>query len=271
LEVPLDTLVVTNQKGGVGRSTIVALLAWWLTEKQKARVAVLDLDAQKNLSHTLAHHRHQLTAAQLFGAGLAASDMRSSGLCLFPGETELADLERASTQAIRNFQNNVAHLSQHFDYCLIDTPAGLGLRMTAALVAADYVLCPFELEEYSMDAVMVMIKTILGVRQRHNPRLKFLGLLANRFNPHSVGQREALQALLTTYRQYAIPAKISTHSAIPEALSQRKPLWRLPKASARQAAAEFYMAFELLLERMRVQAQPRTGATPAPSTQTPNA
>ncbi len=147
-------------------------------------------------------------------------------------------------------------LSPHFDYCLIDTPPALGLRMTAALIVADYVFCPIELEEYSIDGVTAMIKTILGVRQLHNPRLKFLGLLANRFNPHSVRQREALQALLTTYRQYVIPAKISTRSAIPEALSQGVPVWKLQKTSAREAAAEVHKAFGVLLEKMRTQVQP---------------
>jgi chromosome partitioning protein len=252
----MDTVVITNQKGGVGKSTIAALLAWWLTEKDKARVAVLDLDSQQNLTGTFAQHRCEVSAARLFGDGLPAGATSPGGLCLLAGETKLADLERASPEVIRNFRNNVAQLSPHFDYCLIDTPPALGLRMTAALIVADYALCPIELEEYSIDGVTAMIKTIVGVRQRHNPRLKLLGLLANRFNPHSVRQREALQALFASYGQYVIPAKISTRSAIPEALSQGVPVWKLPKTSAREAAAEVHKAFGLLRERMRTQARP---------------
>jgi len=254
----MDTVVITNQKGGVGKSTITALFAWWLAEKEKARVALLDLDSQKNLTHTFAQHQCEVSAARLFGAGLFAGDTSLRSLCLFPGETALADLERASPEVIRNFRNNVAQLDPHFDYCLIDTPPALGLRMTAALVVADYVLCPIELEEYSIDGVTAMIKTIVGVRQRHNRRLKFLGLLANRFNPHSVRQRETLQALFVAYGHHLIPTRISTRSAIPEALSQGVPVWRLPKTSAREAAAEVHKAFGLLRERMRMQAQPHT-------------
>ena len=253
----MDTVVITNQKGGVGKSTLAALLAWWLTEKEKARVAVLDLDSQKNLTGTLARHRYEVSTARLFGDGLPEMDTPPGGLCLFAGETKLADLERASTEVIRNFRNNVARLGSHFDYCLIDTPPALGLRMTAALIVADYVLCPIELEEYSVDGVTAMIKTIVGVRQQHNARLKFLGLLANRFNPHSIRQREALQALFTAYGQYVIPAKISTRSAIPEALSQGIPVWKLQKTSAREAAAEVHKAFGLLRERMRTQVPPK--------------
>ncbi len=54
----MDTVVITNQKGGVGKSTLAALLAWWLLEKEKARVAVVDLDSQKNLTGTFAQHRY---------------------------------------------------------------------------------------------------------------------------------------------------------------------------------------------------------------------
>ena len=253
----MDTLVITNQKGGVGKTTIAALLAWWFAEKEKARVALLDLDSQKNLTRTFAQHRHEVSAARLFEAApqLPFAERPPGDLCLFAGETELADLERAPPEVVRNFRNNLAQLRPHFDYCLVDTPPALGLRMTAALIVADYVLCPIELEEYSIDGVTAMIKAIVGVRQRHNPRLKFLGLLANRFNAHSLRQREALQALFGAYGQHVIPAKISTRSAIPEALSRGVPVWRLPKSSAREAAAEIYKAFGLLRDRMRAQAQ----------------
>ena len=65
----MDTVVITNQKGGVGKSTITALLAWWLTEKEQARIALLDLDSQKNLTRTFAQHRYDVSATRLFGAG----------------------------------------------------------------------------------------------------------------------------------------------------------------------------------------------------------
>ena len=262
----MDTLVITNQKGGVGKSTITALLAWWLAEKENARIALIDLDSQKNLTRTFAGHSCEVGAARLFaGTGIASGEIPGGQLTLFPGETELADLERASREVIRNFRNNVAQLDQRFDYCLIDTPPALGLRMVAALIVADYAVCPIELEEYSIDGVTAMIKTVVGVRQRYNPRLKFLGLLANRFNPHSVRQREAVQSLFQTYGRYVIPAKISTRSAIPEALSQGLPVWKLPKTSAREAAAEVHKAFGLLRERMRMESQPAAEVVNAPT------
>ena len=133
---------------------------------------------------------------------------------------------------------------------MIDTPPALGLRMSAALIAADYVACPIELEEYSIDGVTDMLKTVFGVRQKYNPDLRLLGIIANRFNPHSPRQKEALASLLANYDEFVVPAKISTRSAIPEALAAGVPVWRLAKSSAREASAEVLSVFELLRKRM---------------------
>ena len=118
----MDTLVITHQKGGVGKTTIAALLAWWFAQKDQARVALLDLDSQKNLTRTFARHRY-LRAAPLFAAaGLRLADRPPGAPCLFAGATELSDLERASPEVIRHLRNHVVQLRPHFDYCLIDTP-----------------------------------------------------------------------------------------------------------------------------------------------------
>jgi chromosome partitioning protein len=86
----------------------------------------------------------------------------------------------------------------------------------------------------------------------YNPQLKFLGVLANRFNPHFVRQKEALQQLITHYNEFMVPTKISTRS---EALAAGIPVWQLAKSSARDASAEVLQAFELLRKRMSEQAE----------------
>jgi len=124
------------------------------------------------------------------------------------------------------------------------------LRMSAALIAATAVVCPIELEEYSIDGVTDMLKTIFGVRQRYNPRLELAGIVLNRFNPHSVRQRAAMQQLAASYREFVVPARISTRSAIPEALAEGRAVWELAKSSAREASAEVKDAFMLLQRRI---------------------
>lgn len=251
----MKTLVIANQKGGVGKSTLAALLAWWLQDKQHARVAAFDLDNQQNLSRTLKAYDSGMRTVSFFKPEPIEIFASEKAITLFSADASLADLERSKPEILRTFRRHLSSLHDKFDYCVIDTPPTIGLRMSAALIAGDYVLCPIELEEYSIEGLTAMLKAIFGIRQKYNPQLKFLGVLANRFNPHSVRQKEALQQLVTQYSEFMIPTKISTRSAIPEALAAGIPVWQLAKSSARDASAEVLQAFELLRKRMGEQAE----------------
>lgn len=250
----MSTVVVSNQKGGVGKSTLTVLFAHWLVDKQGQRVAVIDLDNQCNTSKVLSKYDCGISSTALFQpAPIAIAADASEPLVLFPGSKALADLERDKPEVMfPAFREHIRTLAKHFDAIVIDTPPNLGLRMGAALFAADCVLCPIELEEFSLDGVTDMLKTIFGMRQKHNPGLKLLGILPNRFNPHSARQKEALENLIANYAEFIVPTKISTRSAIPEALAAGVPVWRLAKSSAREASAEVQRAFELLREKMGV-------------------
>jgi chromosome partitioning protein len=248
----LSTIVFSNQKGGPGKSTLAVLYAHWLVDKRGERVCVIDLDSQRNASKTLRAFDCGIAASELFHAAPFAVPVEGrESMVLFSGGRALIDIERAAPDTvIPAFRQHVAALEQQFDSCVIDTPPALGLRMSAALIAAHHVACPIELEEYSIDGVTDMLKTVFGVRQKYNPRLRLLGIIANRFNPHSARQKEALASLIADYDEFVIPAKISTRSAIPEALAAGVPVWRLAKSSAREASAEVLSVFELLRQRM---------------------
>lgn len=248
----MSTIVFTNQKGGTGKSTLSVLAAHHAVDKQRERVCVIDLDPQGNSSKTLQRYSCGISSVELFKpARIAVSADGPEPLVLFGSAKSLADIERANPKDILPaFVQQVRSLAATFDTCVIDTPPALGLRMSAALMAADFACCPIELEEYSIDGVTDMLKTIIGVRQKYNPKLKMLGIIANRFNAHSPRQKSALEDLLSQYSEFVIPAKISTRSAIPEALAQGVPPWRLAKSSAREASAEVLTVFDLLRKKM---------------------
>jgi chromosome partitioning protein len=248
-----NVVVFGNQKGGVGKSTLAVLYAHWLADVQGQCACVVDLDTQANSSKTLRRFGSGVGAVELFREGLGSGISGGSkpGIALVAGGKTLADIELARPEAvIPAFRKNVASVAQRFDTVVIDTPPTLGLRMSAALIAATAVVCPIELEEYSIDGVTDMLKTIFGVRQRYNPRLQLAGIVLNRFNPHSVRQKAAMQQLVDHYREFVIPARISTRSAIPEALAAGLPVWDLPKSSAREASIELKALFGLLQQRM---------------------
>ena len=246
-------VVFGNQKGGVGKSTLSVLYAQWLADVHRRSVCVIDLDTQANSSKTLRRFDSGVPAVELFGVERSDGIPGGSpqGIALVTGGKRLADIELARPEAvIPVFRKNVASVARRFDTVVIDTPPALGLRMSAALIAATAVVCPIELEEYSIDGVTDMLKTIFGVRQRYNSGLQLAGIVLNRFNPHSVRQKAAMQQLVDHYREFVIPARISTRSAIPEALASGLAVWDLPKSSAREASAELKGLFGLLQQRM---------------------
>jgi chromosome partitioning protein len=248
-----NVVVFGNQKGGVGKSTLSVLYALWLADVHHQSVCVIDLDTQANASKTLSAFQAGTQAADLFRDSVPAVMPLSAKrtVALIAATKKLADIELAKPETvIPPFRRSVAQLAQCFDAVVIDTPPALGLRMSAALIAATAVVCPIELEEYSIDGVTDMLKTIFGVRQRYNPRLELAGLVINRFNPHSVRQKAAMQQLVESYQAFVVPARVSTRSAIPEALAEGRAVWDLAKSSAREASAEVKETFMLLQRRI---------------------
>ena len=262
----MQVISIVNQKGGVGKTTLSSLLAFYLLDKRAARVLAIDLDSQRNLSQTLRQFRVEIPTTALFDERCVPLPEVRQGITLIHGTPQLANLERATAaEANRRVQIFAAHLramSGQFDYCVLDPPPTLGIRMIAALASAEFVAMPIELEEYSTQAVKDMLQTVFGVRQQWNPKLKFLGIIANRFTHNSVRQKAALRDLLENYQQYVLPLKISTRSAIPRALEEGRGVWQLPSAAAREASVEVLRAFDTLMQGM-VKATAETEREPA--------
>lgn len=245
----MKTIVVSNQKGGVGKTAIAVHLAMYLQEKGK-KVLVIDLDAQGNASKTLSPYASGLKAVVLFQRELDPI-VPANSITLVGADAGLADLEQRHKQDVLPALRRVLPMfSNQFDFCVIDTPPAVGLRLSAAMLAAQYVLSPIELDSYSIDGTTQLLQTVVGIQQRFNTGLAFLGLLPNRLNPASSAQRAALDSMLSRYPAFMVPAKIGNRSSIPEALRAGVPVWRLQKTAAREAGHEMLHAFGVIGKRM---------------------
>lgn len=246
----MEIIAVSNQKGGVGKTTVAVHLAIALQEEGK-KVLFVDFDPQGNASDTLLMFgaSSNISASGLFNTVVEAINAEQ-GITLVPADSALADIERADTSVLSTLKDNMERVGNSFDYCVIDSPPTLGLRMTAALLVANHVLAPIELEQYSIKGITEMLKTIFGVKAKWNPKLNFIGMLPNRYNSRSPAQQETLSNLVASHAHLMIAAKIGIRSSIPEALGEGIPVWKLRKTSARKAGVEFKEAFALIYEKM---------------------
>ena len=245
----MKSVVVTNNKGGVGKTAISVHLAYYLEEQGKS-VLVIDLDGQGNTSKTLAAFACGVRTSQLFEA-TAPKITPNAGITLIQADQAVVDLEQSpKEQVLSALRRALPVIGKDFDYCVIDTPPTAGLRVISALMAAQYAIAPIELDSYSLDGITQLLQTVVAIERRYNPGLVFVGMLANRLNANSSSQRAALQELLANYARYMVPAKIGNRSSVPEALRAGVPVWRLRKTAAREAGTEMLEAFKIIGNRI---------------------
>lgn len=251
----MKTLVVANQKGGVGKTSSLVHLAFDALERG-LRVVVIDLDTQANASYTLGAFDRQCPASHLFtNAGVAESlaDDVEPGITLLASDNLLANVEKMPLAAMHDhFAASIDTLaSRGFDLCLIDTAPSLGNALATALLCADYVLSPIELEAYSIQGIKKMLTTIANVK-RDNASLRFLGMVpskVDRRNPRHVRHLDELQA---AYPALVLPLSIGLRSSIADALASCVPVWKIRKTAARTATKEIRALAAHVFDEMEI-------------------
>ena len=251
----MKTLITANQKGGVGKTATLVHLAFDFHERGQ-QVAVIDLDTQANASYTLNEFRSGLLASHLFNGvngGPRSMNQEHNGMLLVESDAALADLEtmpvNQAGERLRAGINTLAE--QGFDVCLIDTAPSLGVSLAAALIAADYVLSPIELEAYSIQGIEKMAAAITHIRQA-NPALQFLGIVPSKVDSRNPRHGRHLDQLREAYPRLIIPASIGLRNSIADALASRMPVWKIKKTAARKAAKEVRALADLVFEKMEI-------------------
>lgn len=253
----MKTLVTAIQKGGQGKTFATCHLAFDFQERG-LRVVVIDLDTQANASFTLADHQCGYAASALFSgdtAGLRQSfEQRAndSGLAVIAADPGLANLDKMDlAQAATALRASVTALGEFFDVCLIDTAPSLGVAMTAAVLTADYMLSPIEMEAYSLQGMKKMVAVISNLRKQ-NPKLRFLGMVPNKVDARKPRHVNNLVTLQQAYPQLVLPFSIGARDSIAEALGEQMPVWKIKKSAARKATQEVRALADYVYTKMEI-------------------
>lgn len=196
----MKTIAIANQKGGVGKSTTALLLGEGLKRRGR-RVLLIDLDAQGNLTDSLdVEGKNDGGTAALFNSSfsLPAEIVRTPRADILPANPFIIDINLEAGK-INSLRNALETVRDNYDYCIIDTPPGLGVLLMSALIASDSVIIPILAEPYTLKGLMQIVDTINTVRSEANKALKIDGLLLTRYSPRTVLNRQ----LAEQYKAYA--------------------------------------------------------------------
>ncbi|HVT37014.1 MAG TPA: ParA family protein [Nevskiaceae bacterium] len=191
--------VVFNQKGGVGKTTIVCNLAA-IAAARGLRTLVIDLDTQGNATQYLmggSPVRADRTVADFFEGTLSFS-IAPPAFVTFASNTPFENLDVVAAsprldelivkleakQKIYKLRDALSKL-RGYDAVFIDTPPALNFYSRSALIAADRVLIPFDCDEFARQALYTLLDNIQEIKGDHNEGLEVEGIIANQYQSRS--------------------------------------------------------------------------------------
>ena len=196
LAAPINTRIITisNQKGGVGKTTTAVNLAAALARKG-LRVLVIDLDPQGNASTALGveHHNQIAGSYEVLVQGLPMSEAVKSSpehqnlfclpatINLAGAEIEMVDVEERELVLRKALQQYLGEV-ERIDYVFIDSPPSLGLLTVNALSAATEVLVPIQCEYYALEGVTQLVSNIERIKRGLNPKLVVSSILLTMYD-----------------------------------------------------------------------------------------
>ena len=233
----MKTVSVINQKGGVGKSTTAEMLVSALSLKG-FKVLAIDLDAQGNLSYSLAADLNSPTILEVLTEEISAKDaIKKARADVISSNKALAGADAfiADTGKEYRLKEALEKIAKNYDFCIIDTPPALGILTINALTASDSVIIPAQADIYSLQGIENLEETIKAVKKYCNPNLKIEGILLTRYNPRTILSREVsemAEKLAEKLETKLFKAKIRDAVAVKEAQISQESLFKYaPKSN----------------------------------------
>ena len=226
----MQIIALTNQKGGVGKTTCAINIGAGLNKLRK-RVLLIDLDPQAHLTYSLGIPAHELnnTVYELLKGtvNLKETIIERNGLSLVPSSLNLSGAEiEFSGVAGREFllKESVEGLKK-YDYVFIDCPPSLGLLTLNALTTAQEVYIPLQTEFLALQGMTKLLETINIVKKRLNKDLEIAGIIAMRFDNRKNLNREVVEKIKEYFGNKLFNTLIRDNISLAEAPSFGKTIF----------------------------------------------
>lgn len=226
-------IAVTNQKGGVGKTTTTVNLAACLAEQQGQKVLVADIDPQGNTTSGLGIDKRRVSAS-IYDVLIndvpveeAMTTTSVQGLSIVPSTIDLAGAEIELVPAIsreNRLKKALSKAREDFDFILIDCPPSLGLLTVNALTAADSVIIPIQCEYYALEGLTQLVRTIEIVKDNLNPDLEIEGVLLTMFDGRTNLSIQVVEEVKRHFRGKVYRSIVPRNVRLSEAPSYGQPI-----------------------------------------------
>ena len=234
------TIAISNQKGGVGKTTTCVNLAAYLAAFGK-RVLIIDNDPQGNASSGLGVEKHKVKhsvysliigdcAAEdaVIPTGVDGLDIIPSNIDLAGAEAELVSFDRRES----SLKRAISSIQDKYDYIFIDCPPSIGLLTLNALTASNSILIPMQGEYFALEGLSQLMNTIKLAKKILNPSLEIEGVVVTMFNSRTNLVNSVAEEITHYFGKKAFNTRIPRSVRLAEAPSFGMPISQFDPTSA---------------------------------------
>ena len=250
-------IAITNQKGGVGKTTTAINLAAALSSKG-LKTLLIDLDPQANSSMSFVDIRSEklsiydaLVEPEVTIEQVIQPTDSQPNLWLAPARITLAKLEAkllGELDSHYRLKDCVGSIQDEYEFVIIDTPPTLGIITVNALVAASHVLIPIQSSYFALEGTDDLLETIDKIKQRANPQLQILGALITLYDKRTLLSKDIHEQISEVFGDKLFNTVISKSVRLEESPAYHESIFSFAPRSS--GAFEYYKLSEEVLSRV---------------------
>lgn len=224
-------IAISNQKGGVGKTTTAISLSGAFAKLNKS-VLIIDMDPQGNAGRGLGLDPtavrktilDALTNEVDINKTIRKSENKSIDVIMANLKLATLETKTGDNEPLYLLKNAISKLNKQYDFIIVDCPPSLGLLSLNALCAADQVLVPVQCEYYALEAVAQILSTISRVQKNYNQNLEILGFLLTMYDARLKLATDITTEVRSLFKEKTFVTEIPRNNSIAEAAYYGKPV-----------------------------------------------